>query len=218
MIKNNLNNHNEKNIFEISKFITLKGLDILYNSLNATLKKEQINLINNLDIHNQLFSEEIEKALKNSIFEYKIIQILIVDRDDSNEYMKEKSKCLNTVTKLLFHGTIIDVLTTILSGFFRKSRIGIKGVYFTDILDYCSYFCGETRRDYGKIPKVGEFLSCVACEIYYDNNKLERIYEFRGRGDEVQKNGIICSYNDSDCSILSKEEANKKNNVFLMSM
>ena len=209
MLKNELNNHDEKNVFEISKFITLKELDILCNSLNVIFKKEQINLINNLDIHNQLFSEEMENAFKNSIFEYKIVQILIVDRE-SNEYMKEKSKCSNRVTKLLFHGTIIRVLTAILSSCFRKSSFGINGVYFTDILDYCSYFCSERRRDFGKIPKVGEFLSCVACEIYYDNNKLERIYEFKGRGDEVQKNGIICSYNDSECSILSEEKVNQR--------
>lgn len=206
--KKELENNYKKNIFEISKFITLEDLDILYGSLNEAIKKEQINLIDNLDIHNQLFSKEMENALKNSIFEYKIIQILIVDRE-SNEYIKEKNKCSNIVTKLLFHGTNLRVIPAILSSHFVNSRIGIKGVHFTDMLDYCSYYSRGAREGFNKIPKVGECISCVVSEIYYDHNKLERIYKFC-RDKEVQKNGIICNYCDGKTIILSEKEVNQK--------
>ena len=44
-------------------------------------------LFDKLSDSNKIFDNEIENALKNSIFEYKIVHLIIVDKE-SNDYLK----------------------------------------------------------------------------------------------------------------------------------
>ena len=59
----------------------------------------------------------------------------------------------------------------------KNHNIG-KGVYFTDMIDYAWFYAGEKdkKRFLSDIPKVGDSFSLVASEIYYDSNKLEKVY------------------------------------------
>ena len=146
--------------------------------------------------------------MQNSIFEYKIIHIFQVDKENS-QYLAEKNKCENRVTKLMFHGTKVDAVTGILSSQFYDAKVHIlgEGVYFTDILDYPWYYTGEEpRANFNKIPKVGDTFTCVASEIYYDNTKLEKVYNCNTRDLPVQKNGIRCAFANYESRILSKIE------------
>ena len=197
------------NILEISKIIGDKDLDIFYNSISGTIdNKSKKQIINTLELHNRLFCEEIEKALKSCIFEHKIINILIVDRD-TQFYIKEKNTCSNRVVKILFHGINIRGIIGILSTHFRDSRFGKigKGTYFTDMIDYIIPYSRENQEEsFLKIPKVGECFSFVASEIYYDKTKFEQIYEYQNKNEIVQKNGIRCCYVKLGGLLMKKEE------------
>ena len=96
-----------------------------------------------------MFDEEIEKALKKSVFEYIIIHNLVIEKDDSL-YIREKNKCRNIEERLLFHGTNIDAVTGILSTQFRNASTHIfeQGSYFADILDYAWFYSGENEKNY----------------------------------------------------------------------
>ena len=88
---------NSINLFEASKNISDKDIEIFFNDLNSKAKEQenlQKKLIPNLDEFNKVFDIEIEKALKNSIFEYKIIHIIFVDKN-TKEYLMEKKNCPN---------------------------------------------------------------------------------------------------------------------------
>ena len=98
----------------------------------------------------------MEKAFENSIFEYKIIHIVLIDKE-SNNYLKEKNKCPNIIIKILFHGTDVKRALEIISTQFNDARVKTigDGVYFTDILDYVWYYSGEIGRfNFKKIPEV----------------------------------------------------------------
>ena len=57
---------------------------------------------------NQKFTSFLEKAFKESIFEFKIIGLVVINKDDQRKiYEKEKNQCPNCETKILFHSTEI---------------------------------------------------------------------------------------------------------------
>ena len=93
-------------------------------------------------------------------------------------------KCPNAIERFLFHGTRIDSITNIVTEGFKYAKRPLfgMGVYFTDMLDYVSYYAGGTslnnRRDlFGKIISVGQTISCIATEVYYNKDKKINIYD-----------------------------------------
>jgi hypothetical protein len=107
------------NMLEISK-----NLEQYYNILISQAKTQELNqlrIIEELDEFNQLFDIEIEKYLKESIFEYKITHIFLIEKE-SQKYKKAKNLCKNTETKILLHGTNINSITNILKKQFYKNN------------------------------------------------------------------------------------------------
>ena len=188
----------EVNILEISKNISEEDLEEYFNRISFEAEEQEDNqrkLIFNLDEFNLVFDNEIEKALKESIFEYKLIHIFLIDKD-KNEYLREKNNCNNKETKILFHGTKLENAINIFQEELRdanKHLIGI-GKYFTDSLDYAWCYSGEKHFE-KLIPKVGESFSLIASEVYYDHNLFE-LYNGFSVYKPVEKNGIRMAYNE----------------------
>ena len=198
---------NDDNILELANEIEIKDFENFIEKLSLDANEQQNNhqkFIIRLEKYNKLFDEEVEKALQNSVFEYKIIHIFVVYKDDSY-YSTEKNKCENIVKKILFHGTNVNAVTGILSSQFRDAGRHILGIgsYFTDSLDYAGYYAKETKK-YSIIPKVGESFSVVGSEIYYDPTKIDIVYDGSKEDIEVEKNGVRCAYADYDTGIMNK--------------
>ena len=95
-------------------------------------------LLSKYNEHIVLFNKDFERAKKESIFEFSIISMVIIERQDYEKFEKERKKCPNRVDKILFHGTSVEPISCILTGLFKKSidrccQHG-NGVYFTDFL------------------------------------------------------------------------------------
>ena len=189
------------NIYEMSKNIKIEDLEKFFKEISKKGEEQENNrfkLIEQLSEFNNVFDVEIEKALKNSIFEFKIIHIFLLDKE-KEIYIREKDNCPNREIKILYHGTIIDHAVDIVSDKFKLSERGAigRGIYLTDLLDYaCNY---ARKEDYfGNIPMVGESFTFVASEIYYDNTKIDNMninnYHNNIRTLPVQKNGVRCIY------------------------
>ena len=203
----------EENIYgNINMLEMSKNLEQFYNILASKAKTQesnQLRLIEELDEFNQVFDIEIEKYLKESIFEYKITHIFLIEKDSQN-YKEEKNLCRNTQTKILLHGTNMDSITNILKKQFYNARVHIFGigVYFTDMIDYSWYYASENnnRANFYRIPRVGDSFSVVASEIYYDNTKEEKVYDGKTKNKEVEKNGIRCAYVAYRSAIMTRDE------------
>ena len=212
-IARNANKDEHFDVFKRAKTFELKMDDIekYFNkkSCEAAQKEDNIKkFINKSEKYNKIFDEEIEKAFKESIFEYKIVHILIVEKEDT-EYLSGKSKCPNKTTKLLFHGTNVDAITGILSDQFRHAEIHIFGIgtYFTDCLDYAWFYAGEKKRgNCRRIPEPDDTFSCVASEIYYDKAKLEIVYNCNTKDKKVEENGIRCAYANYNTTIMNQND------------
>ena len=175
------------NIINFSKFVD--------ESINSNDIKMLLNFLNNEDLQEikyikncllnyneyiKLFTKDFEEKKRNSIFEFSIISLVIMEREDFQKFEKERKNCPNRVDRILYHETSIEPISCILTGYFKKSidkcyQHG-KGVYFTDMLDYCWFYGGKTNRSNGnKIPKIDETFTFISCSVFIIIMVLERL-------------------------------------------
>ena len=173
--------------------------------------RKKNNCLHSYSEYMKKFEEEFDIARKNSIFEYRLTSMTIVDRNDLNSFETNKDKCPNRINKILFHGTGINPSSKILTDMFlrseKKSYQFGKGVYFTDSLDYAWYYGGKDNRDnLNKIPKVDQTFILVGSYIYYDKNGFKRVYDHKYT---PKKNEINFALADSKTKTIFSEKPDK---------
>ena len=207
------------NILSFSKYanevINKESIINLINLLNKNDKNEIMDIYSRLLKYNEyikIFDEGFEKAKRESIFDYSIISMVIIEREDFKKFEEERSKCPNRIDKLLFHGTQIEPISCILTDIFKKSvdrcyQHG-KGVYFTDTLDYCWFYGGDVnnRDNKNKIPKIDDKFSLIASCIYYDKNHFKRVYDYKY---DPKKNEINFAYAGAVFETIKEENPDK---------
>ena len=175
----------------------MNDLNELLNQLQLQdLHIQQLNQMRkDFEKYYDIFEIFFDKALALSVFEYQLVKIYTVDRDDYDLFNKNKSECPNMREKILFHGTKTEFIVSILKTFVdigknTASKIG-KGFYLSDILDV-SWIYGNRCIT---IPKIGDSFSVLVCDTYYSESKIEYCYESICQQEKmiVPKNGIrIC--------------------------
>jgi len=208
------------NIYEISNNINIEEVKRFYNEISADAEEQERNqfkILNRLDEIYKVVNEEIEKALKNSYFEFKRIYFIInIDEQRIEEYKNRindlKSNGCNIETNILYHGTTMKNAINIVSNNFDLNRshngaIG-KGIYLTDSLDYAGIY---SRGNYF-IPRIGDQITFIVSQVYYDST--QKITYFKNERDvEVTDNGVKCCYGYYNLKIgkLSKNDFNTTN-------
>ena len=169
--------------------------------------------LSNYNEYMKLFEKDFEERKRNSIFEFSIISLVVMEREDFPNFEKERKNCPNRVDKILYHGTGIKPISNLLTGYFKRSinkcyQHG-KGVYFTDSLDYCWFYGGEkdNRSNKNKIPNIGEAFTLIASSIYYDKKGFRRVNDYKY---DPKKNEINFAYARSDFSTIKVEPDKSK--------
>lgn len=120
--------------------------------------------------------EEFAKVQKESLFDYSIVSIALLDNNNIEIYEKAKKNFPNCNTKILFHGAQIDPISNIISSEFKYKRRAFygMGIYFTDNIEYTSFYYGgdnlDKRRDNNKILPPNSTFIFISAEIFYDKN------------------------------------------------
>ena len=206
------------NIINVSKFINDSINQNELKMLKLLLKKEDLEYIIDIekrlskyDRYISLFEKDFEERKKQSIFEFAIISLVVMEREDFEIFENERKNCPNRIDRILYHGTSIEPISCILTGYFKKSinkcyQHG-KGVYFTDMLDYCWFYGGQkdNRSNGNKIPKLDEIFTCIASSIYYDQKGFRRVIDYKYT---PKKNEINFAYAREDFSTI-KDNPNK---------
>ena len=173
-----------------------KILDSSISNISNQVKMQEINqkkfVLNNLENFNNQIESILEEKKKESIFEFTITGISLIDRN-KNDYENNKKNCNNVITKFLFHGTSTDVSTLITTTNFRKANVAFfgPGIYMTDMLDYAGFYAYETGGKFDnhhRIRNVDETFSIVASQIYYNDSKFENCYNMSSA--TIQDEGI----------------------------
>ena len=214
------------NIINFSRYVNdlITQIDIykyLIPRLDSKTKNEIIYINNCLGQYieyNKIFEEEFERAKRNSVFEYSIISLTIIEREDINEFESNRKKCKNRVDRILFHGTSHHSISKILTDLFKRANNTQhgKGVYFTEDLDSCWIYGsenynknpGNNKRNLN-IPKVGECFSLIASGIYYNKKGFKRVYndDYTPKTNEI--NFAYAGMNELE-TILDKEPEKTK--------
>ena len=211
-IQNILNKIKGSNILNFSKFFDKLINSSLINLFLKFLNKSDFDFIDdikrrllNYNEYIKFFEKDYEEKIRNSIFEFSIISLVVMEREDFQIFERERKNCLNRIDKILYHGTSIEPTSCILTGYFLKSIDGSyqhgKGVYFTDTIDYCWFYGGEkdSRSNLNRIPKVGETFTFISNSIYYDKNFFKRVIDSKYT---PKKNEINLAYVKSDISTI----------------
>ena len=174
---------NEKtNFYEASKAFSINDFNevIDYLSKEDLLKQEYNQLIKNYGEYYNIFERDFEKALAFSIFEYQLIKIYSIDRDDYQKFKENKNMCPNAEEKLLFHGTKVEYIVSILKTFVdidrnTTSKLG-KGFYLSDLFEVSWRYRSSGYYD-NDIPKIGDSFSLLVCNTFYSKNHIELVYK-----------------------------------------
>ena len=160
-------------IEELIKFHELEQQEKIFKFLNNIIKYEE---------YNTFCEEEFMKAQKESILDYSIVNLILLDNKNLLKYEKAKKNCPNCTKKLLFHGTRIDPASKIISSEFKYTRRAFygMGIYFTDNLDYTTFYSGgeglnDRRKNFNKIYPPNSTFTFIASEIFYNKDFLEHI-------------------------------------------
>ena len=207
------------NILSFSKYanevINKEKMIYLINLLKKNDKNEILDIYSRLLKYNEyikIFDKGFEQSKRESIFDYSIISMVVIERQDFRKFEQERIKCPNMVDKLLFHGTQIEPISCILTDVFRKSeKSGYqhgKGVYFTDTLDYCWFYGGDVnnRNNKNKIPKINDKFTLIASCVYYDKTHFKRVYDYKYN---PKKNEINFAYAGAEFETLFEENPDK---------
>ena len=202
----------------IDKAINSNDIAMLLQLLKNDDLKEMKDIKNRLLNYNEyikIFEKDFEERKRKSIFEFSIISLVVMEREDFQTFEKERKNCPNRVDRILYHGTSIEPISCILNGYFKKSvdkcyQHG-KGVYFTDMLDYCWFYGGEknNRSNGNKIPKKDETFTLIASSIYYNKNGFRQVKDHTYT---PKKNEINFAYAKEDFSTI--EESPDKTKFF----
>ena len=163
---------------QIMNFVPKNYLNEI-NDTNFRLGKYQNYLL--------LFETELARSLQLSVFEFSPVSLVILDRKDYDDFENERRKCPNRRDRLLYHGTQIHSISSILTDIFKRSETSGyqhgKGVYFTDSLDTCWFYggMGNNRSNMNKIPKIGDTFTGIASIIYYDKKGFLQVENYKGR-------------------------------------
>ena len=203
----------------------LEDLEGLFQRLSVEADQQEFNnlkiLIDRLDEFNNVFDQEIEKAMKNNVFEYKIIHTVLVDKDSSQFTRAENNLGKNKKNIILFHGTrawsAIEIVSKQIKEGNKAHQIG-KGVYMTDSLDYLWYYADDFNELHyshiNLIPRVGVSFNFVVSKIFYHKDKFEYVYDKRKKDLPVESNGIRCAHDDYSTRVLSEKDLRNYNHFY----
>ena len=186
---------------------------------------EEIKNIKSTENFNKALNIQLENAFKESIFEFRITGLVLINKEEQKKkYEEGKKNCPNLKTKILFHATKIPFSSKILTTNFLLSRdnyFGL-GVYFTDQLDYAKYYY-NFNETYTYTSKFKESFSIVVSEVYYDQTKFKHIKDYsksvflnsspnenenvfeQYKSKTIEKNGVHYAEVDSlSCSVINK--------------
>ena len=169
----------------VDEIINSNQMNEILNLLSDSDFKEMKDIKYRLSKYNnsiRLFNNEFKKSLKESIFEFSVVSLVVIEREKFEFFEKERLKCPNRVERILYHGTSIEPTSLILTGLYRKSMerkkaINGKGVYFTDSLDYGWFYGGEggNRANFHSIPKIDDTFTVIINHVYYDKNGFQQV-------------------------------------------
>lgn len=213
----NFLNESDEGIIQASSAISKEEFD---NIIDKTIDNvtdvaiaQEINqkqlILYKLEEFNTKIESILEQAKKDSIFEFCIAGISLINRDIT-EYQNNKNNCQNLKTRFLFHGTSSNSSSFIVTTNFFTATTAFfgPGIYMTDMLDYAGFYAFTENRskfeNHNRIRKKDDTFVIVVSQIYYNDSLFEKYYE--KTNEEIPDEGIRFVNVNAYGGPLSKEQ------------
>ena len=209
-IKINVKNGIEINIisyaYYISSEISDNDISNLINIFDQIYVNDIFHFWETLTIYQKyinFFDEILPKAIKNSYFEYSLSGIQLLNPLNNKDYFIHFENCPNREIKYLFQEIQGGQKNT------KKQFFGL-GTYFTDKIDYISYY--QEKQNFK------ESFICNISQIYYNKNLKQNIKDYSyythdssQTNKKVIKNGIhIIKVKADSRQIINEQDLNKE--------
>ena len=179
-IKKALSQKNGINILTYINYLNeIINSKVIWNLISLFDKNKQNEIKNLWSIlskyqdFNILFEKDFSKIIEQSYFDYSLIGVSIYQHRRRKEFTKNLKYCDNAEIRYLLYGTQIDPISLIITDDFKYAKKAFygMGIYFSDMIDYISFYSKGKRENWKKILPVGETISCIGTEVYYDKDK-----------------------------------------------
>ena len=187
----NLSDKNDIDIISLSKYvcsvISAQDINDLVNLTSPNMRNNIIkywSVLSKYEDINKNFEKSLVEDMENSYFDYSLVNLSMSQQSNRINYLKSRDQCSNLIKRYLFHGTqMVPISKIITEGFkYAKKAFFGMGIYFTDMLDYVAFYCGEIKDNersfFGRTLPVNTKFSCVGAEVYYAQDKIKRIFDY----------------------------------------
>ena len=175
-IKETLSKKDGKNILTfinyLDKKIKYEDVKGLINLIDNDQRKQILDywsILSECQDFNILFEKDFSKMVENSYIDYSLVSVQIYQHKGRKEFVENLKKCDNVEARYLLHSIPVDHRFDL-----RRAIYGI-GVTFTDMIDYASFYANYSYL-WNIIIPVGNTISCIASEVFYDKEKKHKIY------------------------------------------
>ena len=186
-----LSDKNDIDIISLSKYvcsvISAQDINDLVNLTSPNMRNNIIkvwSVLSKYEDINKNFEKSLVEDMENSYFDYSLVNLSMSQQSNRINYLKSRDQCSNLIKRYLFHGTQIDPISRIITEGFKYAKMAYfgMGIYFTDMLDYVAFYCGEIKDNersfFGRTLPVNTKFSCVGAEVYYAQDKMKRIFDY----------------------------------------
>ena len=180
------------NMLSISNYINLvikeNNVDEFLNLININDKNNLFQFWSNISKYEEkmvLFENDFLLLIKNSFFEYSLIDVFIYKLVNKKQYNNNLFTCFNPDIKYLFHRTKFDPSKMAFEEFnYSKKPFCEKGICFSDMIDYISFYNDEHNdNDHdnsinaysGKTTAINNTFSFIVSEVHYDKRHKKEI-------------------------------------------
>jgi hypothetical protein len=187
----NLSDKNDIDIISLSKYvcsvISAQDINDLVNLTSPNMRNNIIkywSVLSKYEDINKNFEKSLVEDMENSYFDYSLVNLSMSQQSNRINYLKSRDQCSNLIKRYLFHGTQITPISKIITEDFKYAKKAFfgMGIYFTDMLDYVAFYCGEIKDNersfFGRTLPVNTKFSCVGAEVYYAQDKIKRIFDY----------------------------------------
>ena len=214
------------NLLSISNYVNLKveesNINEFLNLINIEEKNKLYQFWMNLSKYEEkmsLFEIDFLILIKNSYFDYSLINACIYKLINKKQYNNNLFTCLNPDIEYLFHKTKFDPSKMVFEGFnYSKKPFCENGICFSDMIDYISFYNDEHNdndnniRTYsGKTVAINNTFSFIVSEIHYDKKHKKEIFYPA----DSWKEEYICGNNKEDAS-QNIDKTLEKNGIYII--
>ena len=216
------------NLLSISNYInlTVKENDIneFLNLININEKNKLNQFWLNISKYEEkmtLFETDFLILIKNSYFDYSLINACIYKLNNKKQYNNNLFTCLNPEIEYLFHKTKFDPSKMVFGELtYSKRPFCQNGICFSDLIDYISFYNDEHNDNEndnnietysGKTLAINNTFSFIISEVHYDKkHKKEILYP-----KDCSKNENFCE-NNKEKANQNFDKSVEKNGIYII--